>query len=91
MFPIDPSKESDVSLSVEDPVSQFVADCVVPSPGSHFTLADAREAFMNYKHYNGQSRMLKTDLISILGTICHSQIRKDGDRFRNLFINFKLV
>lgn len=77
-------------LEENDAVFKFTQDHIVPASDSHFTLTEVKEVYKRSEHYNGKMATLKNDLIKTLGTQCHAQLRIGANRYRNVFLGFRL-
>ena len=79
------------------PVKSFIDTRIIVSPGSWFTLSEARRQLSEYmSSITGMGCVvpvatLKTALARALGTPCHSQKWLDGGNRRNAFVGFALL
>ena len=83
-------KTSSMYIEENNNILNFVKESIVKDVNGFFTLKDAKEKFKDSQYFNNKLTNLKNELQKILKAECFEQKKFAGNKYRSVFIGYKL-
>lgn len=86
-------KDSECYLNENNPVAEFVNDCIVKDDTAFFTLAQAKTKLFTYNHafFSKNLSSFKKELEKCLMVSCIQQKKIKGVKYKNAFLGWRVI